>query len=79
MVPFESSVEFAEIMQPGHVFTIEPIVCEGTHKHTYAKNVTGTPDNGGFTFTETPVTADGGWTASFRATVLVTETGAEIL
>ena len=54
-------------MVPGMTFTIEPMITAGTWEHE-------TWDDGW-----TAVTADGKRTAQFEHTVLVTETGAEIL
>lgn len=55
------------VMAPGHTFTIEPMVCEGTIKsRTW-------PDDW------TAVTADGGRSAQFEHTLLITETGVEAL
>lgn len=55
------------IMQKGHVFTIEPMINQGLWK-----DVTW-PDNW------TAVTADGRRSAQFEHTLLVTETGVELL
>lgn len=55
------------IMKPGHCFTIEPMISQGTWKdETW-------PDNW------TAVTLDGQWSAQFEHTLLVTETGCDIL
>uniref|UniRef100_A0A6V1URZ5 Methionine aminopeptidase n=1 Tax=Heterosigma akashiwo TaxID=2829 RepID=A0A6V1URZ5_HETAK len=54
-------------MEPGHVFTIEPMICEGT-----ARNVMW-PDKW------TAATADGKRTAQFEHTFLLTATGVEAL
>ncbi len=54
-------------MRPGHVFTIEPMINQGTHK-----DVTW-PDGW------TAVTADGQRSAQFEHTVLITEDGHEVL
>jgi methionyl aminopeptidase len=59
--------EPAGIMKPGMVFTIEPMICEGTHK-----NVTW-PDNW------TAATSDGKRSAQFEHTFLITKTGVEAL
>ena len=55
------------IMEPGHTFTIEPMICLGS-----AKPVTW-PDRW------TSATADGRATAQFEHTLLITETGVEAL
>jgi len=55
------------VMKPGHIFTIEPMINEGSYKDTQW------PDDW------TAVTADGKRSAQFEHTLLVTETGCEIL
>jgi hypothetical protein len=55
------------IMAPGHIFTIEPMINEGDHKNIMWKD--------GWTAT----TADGGRTAQFEHTLLITEDGVEAL
>lgn len=55
------------IMRPGHVFTIEPMINEGTWKDTIW------PDNW------TIVTKDGKRSAQFEHTLLITEDGVEVL
>ncbi len=57
----------AGVMQPGHTFTIEPMICEGTNRHILW------PDKW------TATTADGRRSAQFEHTLLVTETGVEAL
>jgi len=54
-------------MKPGHCFTIEPMINEGTHQDELW------PDNW------TAVTRDGKRSAQFEHTILVTETGFEVL
>lgn len=54
-------------MKPGHCFTIEPMICEGSWRDELW------PDNW------TAVTCDGKRSAQFEHTMLVTETGVEIL
>ena len=54
-------------MAVGHVFTIEPMICEGTFRHVMWDD--------GWTAT----TTDGGRSAQFEHTLLVTETGVEPL
>lgn len=57
----------AGVMQPGHTFTIEPMICEGTNKHILW------PDKW------TATTMDGKRSAQFEHTLLITETGVEAL
>lgn len=57
-----------EILRPGNTFTIEPMINDGTYKTVLSK-VDGW----------TVRTADGGLSAQFEHTVLVTEAGSEIL
>jgi methionyl aminopeptidase len=54
-------------MKPGHVFTIEPMINEGAWQDTIW------PDNW------TSPTSDGKRSAQFEHTVLVTDTGCEVL
>ena len=55
------------VMRKGNVFTIEPMVNQGTDKDlTWPNNWTA-------------VTADGQRSAQFENTILITETGCEIL
>jgi len=54
-------------MQPGHVFTVEPMICEGTAEHILW------PDQW------TATTKDGKRSAQFEHTVLITKDGAEFL
>jgi len=54
-------------MAPGHTFTIEPMICEGTAKPL------SWPDNW------TATTADGGRSAQFEHTLLISEDGVEAL
>lgn len=66
-VPHYSKNKAVGIMKPGHTFTIEPMISEGTWKdETW-------PDKW------TAVTRDGRWSAQFEETLLVTETGVEIM
>lgn len=55
------------IMRPGHVFTIEPMINEGTHRDVVW------PDDW------TAVTADGKRSAQFEHQLLITEDGCEVL
>ncbi len=64
---YDSAPEYATEMQVGMVFTIEPMLTLGTHKWNMW--------NDGWTV----VTADKSITAQFEHTLVVTETGAEIL
>lgn len=57
----------AGVMQPGMTFTIEPILCQGVSTGTFW------PD--GWTI----VTMDGGRSAQFEHTVLITSNGVEVL
>lgn len=54
-------------MKPGHSFTIEPMISEGTWRDEMW------PDNW------TAVTLDGKRSAQFEHTLLVTDTGCEVL
>jgi len=55
------------IMKPGMVFTIEPMITIGTWQHKMWDD------------DWTAVTADGKRTAQFEHTVLVTDTGVDVL
>ncbi|GFS24773.1 methionine aminopeptidase [Elysia marginata] len=66
-VPHYGKNKAIGIMKPGHVFTIEPMINEGTWRDELW------PDNW------TAVTQDGKLSAQFEHTLLVTETGCEIL
>ena len=64
---FEDAAQPAFIMQPGLVFTIEPILCEGSQEHDlWADNWT-------------VAAKDLGLSAQFEHTLVITEHGAEIL
>ncbi|XP_072038923.1 methionine aminopeptidase 1-like [Amphiura filiformis] len=66
-VPHYAKNKAVGIMKPGHAFTIEPMISEGTWRdETW-------PDNW------TAVTEDGKRSAQFEHTLLVTETGCDIL
>lgn len=66
-VPHYSRNKAIGVMKPGHTFTIEPMLSLGSFKdQTW-------PDNW------TAVTSDGKWSAQFEHTMMVTETGVEIL
>ncbi|KAJ3116554.1 Methionine aminopeptidase 1 [Physocladia obscura] len=66
-IPHYAKNKAVGVMAPGHVFTIEPMICEGTWKDIRW------PDNW------TATTTDGKRSAQFEETLLVTETGVEIL
>ncbi|KAG0172392.1 Methionine aminopeptidase 1 [Apophysomyces sp. BC1021] len=66
-VPHYANNKAVGIIRPGHVFTIEPMICEGTWRDELW------PDNW------TAVTVDGKRSAQFEHTMLVTEDGVEIL
>ncbi|KAH8034557.1 hypothetical protein HPB51_025680 [Rhipicephalus microplus] len=66
-VPHYAKNKAIGVMKAGHCFTIEPMISEGTwHDEVW-------PDNW------TAVTADGKRSAQFEQTLLVTDTGCEIL
>ncbi|XP_018421800.1 PREDICTED: methionine aminopeptidase 1 isoform X4 [Nanorana parkeri] len=66
-VPHYAKNKAVGVIKPGHVFTIEPMICEGGWQdETW-------PDGW------TAVTRDGKRSAQFEHTLLVTETGCEIL
>ncbi|KAI9247742.1 peptidase M24, structural domain-containing protein [Sporodiniella umbellata] len=66
-VPHYANNKAIGVMKPGHCFTIEPMICEGAFRDEVW------PDNW------TAVTCDGKRSAQFEHTMLVTETGVEIL
>lgn len=66
-VPHYAKNKAVGIMKPGHTFTIEPMISEGTWRDDIW------PD------AWTAVTQDGKRSAQFEQTLLVTETGCEIL
>ncbi|KAG2231778.1 hypothetical protein INT48_004057 [Thamnidium elegans] len=66
-VPHYANNKAIGVVKPGHIFTIEPMICEGVHQELMW------PD--GWTAT----TKDGKRSAQFEHTLLVTETGVEIL
>lgn len=66
-IPHYARNKAVGVMRPGHVFTIEPMINEGTwHDEMW-------PDNW------TAVTSDGKRSAQFEHTLLITETGVEVL
>ena len=56
------------VLFPGMVFTIEPMINEGS-RHVFLD-----AENNWTIYTD-----DGGWSSQFEYTVLITETGIEIL
>jgi methionyl aminopeptidase len=66
-IPHYYTPDASTIMEPGMIFTVEPMITLGSHKEKMW-------DNGW-----TAVTTDGRRTAQFEHTVLVTDDGAEIL
>eukprot|EP00993_Chasmostoma_nieuportense_P001257 NODE_2154_length_1265_cov_91.497364_g2048_i0.p1 GENE.NODE_2154_length_1265_cov_91.497364_g2048_i0~~NODE_2154_length_1265_cov_91.497364_g2048_i0.p1 ORF type:complete len:376 (+),score=63.49 NODE_2154_length_1265_cov_91.497364_g2048_i0:46-1173(+) len=66
-IPHYAKNKAVGVMKPGHIFTIEPMINEGTWADTIW------PDNW------TAVTQDGKRSAQFEETMLVTETGVEVL
>ncbi|KAJ3244338.1 Methionine aminopeptidase 1 [Chytriomyces hyalinus] len=66
-IPHYAKNKAVGVMKPGHIFTIEPMICEGGWKDEQW------PDRW------TAVTQDGKRSAQFEETLLVTETGVEIL
>jgi methionyl aminopeptidase len=64
---YDSAPQYDDVMEVGMVFTIEPMLTLGTHEW----NMWGDD--------WTVVTQDLSWTAQFEHTIVVTETGAEIL
>jgi len=66
-IPHYDNPSATTIMEPGMTFTIEPMITLGTHLYDMWR------DNW------TVVTRDRKWTAQFEHTLVVTETGAEIL
>ena len=67
VVPHYYDARASTVMEPGMTFTIEPMITMGTWRHVMW-------DDGW-----TAVTADGRRTAQFEHTLVVTESGAEIL
>ncbi|KNE62651.1 methionine aminopeptidase, type I [Allomyces macrogynus ATCC 38327] len=66
-IPHYAKNKAIGVMKPGHIFTIEPMINVGTHADDHW------PDNW------TAVTRDGKRSAQFEHTMVVTETGCEIL
>ena len=66
-VPHYAKNKAVGICKPGHVFTIEPMLCLGSYKdQTWPDNWTST-------------TQDGKFSAQFEQMMLVTEDGCEVL
>jgi len=66
-IPHYAKSKAVGVMKPGHVFTIEPMINEGVWQDVLW------PDNW------TSATKDGKRSAQFEETLLVTETGCEVL
>ncbi|GJN88331.1 hypothetical protein Rhopal_001296-T1 [Rhodotorula paludigena] len=66
-VPHYAGNRAAGVMRPGQTFTIEPMICIGDAREVHW------PDNW------TAVTRDGKASAQFEETLLITETGVEVL
>jgi len=66
-IPHYSKNKAIGMMKPGHIFTIEPMINEGIYQDKLW------PDDW------TSVTRDGKRSAQFEHTLLVTETGCEVL
>lgn len=66
-IPHYKNNKAIGVMKPGHIFTIEPMINEGTWK-----DVTWFDD-------WTAVTADGKRSAQFEHTILITDDGCEVL
>jgi len=64
---YDAAPQYATVIEPGMVFTIEPMLTLGTHDWVMWED--------GWTV----LTADGSRSAQFEHTLLVTDTGAEIL
>jgi methionyl aminopeptidase len=67
VIPHYDDPQADTVMLPGMTFTIEPMLTLGTHDYRMWSD--------GWT----AVTADGSWTAQFEHTLVVTDTGSEIL
>jgi methionyl aminopeptidase len=66
-VPHYDNPDLSVVMEPGMTFTVEPMITLGSYRHDMWAD--------GWTV----VTKDRSWTAQFEHTVLVTETGHEVL
>ncbi len=67
IVPHHDSDQFRDVIEPGMIFTVEPML------------VTGSQDWEQWDDDWTVVTRDGSWCAQYEHTILITENGAEIL
>lgn len=64
---YDAAPEYDTLIEPGMTFTVEPMITLGSSQHRMW-------DDGW-----TAVTADGSWTAQFEHTLLITESGPELL
>ena len=64
---YDSAPHHADIIEPGMVFTVEPMIVDGSQ------------DNREWDDGWTVVTNDGSWVAQFEHTILITPTGPEVL
>ena len=64
---YDAAPEYDTVIEPGMTFTVEPMLTLGASQHTMW-------DDGW-----TAVTVDGSWTAQFEHTLLITESGPELL
>src|SRR5918993_1199336 len=64
---YDAAPEYDTVIEPGMTFTVEPMLTLGASQHTMW-------DDGW-----TAVTVDGSWTAQFEHTVLITDSGPELL
>ena len=64
---YDAAPAHADVIEPGMTFTVEPMLDLGT------------PDWIMWDDEWTVVTADGSWSAQFENTILITESGPEIL
>jgi methionyl aminopeptidase len=64
---YDAAPDYDTVIKPGMTFTVEPMLTLGSSQHLMW-------DDGW-----TAVTVDGSWTAQFEHTVLITETGPELL
>jgi methionyl aminopeptidase len=67
IIPHYDSPEYDTLIEPGMVFTVEPMITLGTHEWDLWED--------GWTVT----TKDKSWVAQFEHTILITEDGPEIL